>query len=184
MMKTISKAAHLGQIYTNHSVRATHMCILDEAGFEARHIMRTSGHKNEASIRSYSHRLSERKKRDIAETLAESAGLQPKPSAAQGHPPPSTSQSSVIQKKAKCVPTPAKKPMSIYEVGQSAPHNQQDEDISDLDLMAVDLSNVPVEIMNDNRAIKNSSMNFCPSLVNCTGVTFNFYGGAPAQFQK
>jgi hypothetical protein len=74
--------------------------------------------------------------------------------------------------------------MSIYEVGQSAPPNQQDEDIPDLDLMAVDLSNVPVEITNDNRAIKSSSMNFCPSLVNCTGVTFNFYGGAPAQFQK
>jgi hypothetical protein len=39
------------------------------AGYEARHIMAISGHKSEASIRSYSHDVSEDKSRDISASL-------------------------------------------------------------------------------------------------------------------
>ena len=53
-MKNISREAKLSKCYTNHSIRATAVTILDKSGFEARHIMAISGHKNEASIRSYS----------------------------------------------------------------------------------------------------------------------------------
>jgi len=53
-MKNISREAKLSKCYTNHSIRATVVTILDKSGFEARHIMAISGHKNEASIRSYS----------------------------------------------------------------------------------------------------------------------------------
>ena len=35
VMKDISRAAHLSQIYTNHSVRATNITTLDDAGIEA-----------------------------------------------------------------------------------------------------------------------------------------------------
>lgn len=52
-MKNISREAKLSKCYTNHSIRATAVTILDESGFEARHIAE-SRHKNEASIRSYS----------------------------------------------------------------------------------------------------------------------------------
>ena len=52
-MKKISKDANLSKTYTNHSIRATAVTILDRSGFEARHIMVVSGHKNESSIRSY-----------------------------------------------------------------------------------------------------------------------------------
>ena len=52
-MKAISKLANLSREYTNHSIRATSVTILDECGFEARHIMCVSGHRSEASIRSY-----------------------------------------------------------------------------------------------------------------------------------
>lgn len=45
MMAKISKLANLSQIYTNHCVRATSITTLDEAGLEARHIMRITGHK-------------------------------------------------------------------------------------------------------------------------------------------
>ena len=40
--------------YTNHSIRATTITILDRSGFEARNIMSVSGHRNESSIKSYS----------------------------------------------------------------------------------------------------------------------------------
>ena len=53
LMKIISISAHLHQIYTNHSIRATTIILLDNAEIEARHIMRTPGHKSEALIRSY-----------------------------------------------------------------------------------------------------------------------------------
>ena len=59
MMPDISEQAKLSFRYTNHSVRATAITDLDDAGIEARHIMRASGHISEASIGSYAKRLSE-----------------------------------------------------------------------------------------------------------------------------
>ena len=52
-MKALSKHAQLSRKYINHSIRATSVTILDQCGFEARHIMWISGHKNEISICSY-----------------------------------------------------------------------------------------------------------------------------------
>jgi hypothetical protein len=74
-MKNISRAADLSKEYTNHSIRATAVTVLDHSNFEARHIMRVSGHKSEASIRSYSRRLSENKQREISETLGQACGF-------------------------------------------------------------------------------------------------------------
>ena len=54
LMKEISRDANLSIIYTNHSIRATAVTVLDNCGMEARHIMAVSGHKSEQSIRSYS----------------------------------------------------------------------------------------------------------------------------------
>ena len=53
MMKRISVDAKLHTIYTNHCIRVTSITILDNGGFEARHIMSVSGHRAESSIRSY-----------------------------------------------------------------------------------------------------------------------------------
>ncbi|XP_066913334.1 uncharacterized protein KIAA1958-like [Clytia hemisphaerica] len=53
-MKRISIDANLPTNYTNHSIRATSVTVLDNAGTEARHIMAVSGHRSESSIRSYS----------------------------------------------------------------------------------------------------------------------------------
>ncbi|KAK3729205.1 hypothetical protein QZH41_002770 [Actinostola sp. cb2023] len=44
-MKTISREAKLSKIYTNHSIRATSVTILDSSGFEARHIMACTSSK-------------------------------------------------------------------------------------------------------------------------------------------
>ena len=69
-MKTLSKNANLSQEYTNHSIRATAVTLLDHSNFEARHIMRVSGHKSESSIRSYSRRLPENKQSEISDALS------------------------------------------------------------------------------------------------------------------
>jgi site-specific recombinase XerD len=52
-MKVLSKEAKLSVEYTNHSIRATTITILDRNGYEARHIMSVSGHKSESSLKSY-----------------------------------------------------------------------------------------------------------------------------------
>ena len=70
-MKNISKNAELSQCYTNHCLRATVVVKLNEKGFEARHIMATTGHKSEASIRSYATKCPPNKRRDMSEALAE-----------------------------------------------------------------------------------------------------------------
>ena len=53
MMKQISVDAGLSKTYTNHCVRATAITLLAHAGVETREIMKISGHRNEASVRSY-----------------------------------------------------------------------------------------------------------------------------------
>ena len=70
MMKTISVDAGLSQIYTNHCIRATCITTLDEVGFPARHIMSVSGHRSEASVRSYS-KTKIGTKRRISDALSE-----------------------------------------------------------------------------------------------------------------
>ncbi len=52
-MKVLSKEAKLSVEYTNHSIRATTITILDRNGYEARHIMSVSGHRSESSLKSY-----------------------------------------------------------------------------------------------------------------------------------
>ena len=74
-MKKLSKSAELFKEYTNHCIRVTAVTVLDQNNFEARHIMRVSGHKSEASIRSYSRRLSEEKQRDISNSLSHYCGF-------------------------------------------------------------------------------------------------------------
>ena len=64
--------ACLSQVYSNHSIRVTCVTMLDEQGFDARHIMRVTGHRNEASMRSYSSRLNDNKKRKISDCLTSS----------------------------------------------------------------------------------------------------------------
>ena len=69
-MKTLIKEAKLEtNIYTNHSIRATCISTLDKNSFEARHITAISGHKNESTIKTYSTKCPDVKKREMYETL-------------------------------------------------------------------------------------------------------------------
>ena len=67
-MEVISQQAKLLTMYTNHSIRATTITILDKSGLEARHVMSVSGHRNESSIKSYS-KTDENTKTNMAESL-------------------------------------------------------------------------------------------------------------------
>ncbi len=66
MMSEISGIAGLSKRYTNHCLRTSATCILDRAGFEARHIMKVSGHQSEASMSSYVHELDDEKYRGMS----------------------------------------------------------------------------------------------------------------------
>ena len=79
-MKNISIDAGLSMLYTNHSIRATCITVLDKAGNEARHIMSVSGHKNESSIRSYS-QTDITMKRKMSDMLSSTIIIPPKKSA-------------------------------------------------------------------------------------------------------
>ena len=69
-MSSISKEMQLSYQYTNYCIRVNAVSLLDECNFEARHIMRVSGHKSDSSIRSYSRRLSEVKQTEISHSLS------------------------------------------------------------------------------------------------------------------
>ncbi|CAG2185548.1 unnamed protein product [Mytilus edulis] len=70
-MNEISKAANLSKEYTNHSCRATTVHILDEAQIPSRHIMSVTGHKSEASLKTYSGKTCEKNKKMMSDTLSE-----------------------------------------------------------------------------------------------------------------
>ena len=54
MMARISEAASLSKRYTNHCLRATCITTLLKAGFNTQQVCEVSGHKNVASLQSYS----------------------------------------------------------------------------------------------------------------------------------
>ena len=70
MMARISSDCELSKRYTNHCIRSTCITTLDDGGIDSRHIMGLSRHKSESALRSYSHRLSDQKKRHISEVLS------------------------------------------------------------------------------------------------------------------
>lgn len=67
LISEILKKVKLSRIYINQSNRETAITAMDEAGIKARRIIvRASGRKNEASVRSYASHLNEPKKRPVS----------------------------------------------------------------------------------------------------------------------
>ena len=69
LMKEISAEAGLSRTYTNHSVRATAITLWANAGLTYREIMAISGHRNEASLRSYHNQPSVNQLRKCSDVL-------------------------------------------------------------------------------------------------------------------
>ena len=69
-MTDICKHAKCSKVYTAHCLRATSIQAMNDAGHELRHIMFMTGHKNEASIRSYNRHCSVQQKKSLSSTLS------------------------------------------------------------------------------------------------------------------
>ena len=135
-MKNLSQKAKLSQIYTNHCIRATVVTNLDEEGFEARHIMVISSHKSENSIKSYSSKCPENKKKQMFDALA-------KPFANPPHVPMKNIQNQIQQ--------PAK---VAYSERTQTPTLQENMPIQEPNFNLVDLfPNMDDEPLNDDNLL-------------------------------
>jgi len=71
LMANLSEECGLSKRYTNHCIRSTCITVLDDNDIASRHIIGLSGHKSETSIKSYSKRLNDDKKRQMSGILSE-----------------------------------------------------------------------------------------------------------------
>ncbi|CAG2216012.1 unnamed protein product [Mytilus edulis] len=72
LMPTISGKAGLSVRYTNHSLRATSVHVLDNIGkFASRHIMTVTGHKSEASLKTYTGYTGDEIKKNMSDTISD-----------------------------------------------------------------------------------------------------------------
>ena len=77
MMKSISSAAGLSRMYTNHCVRATSITLWYNAGLTNWHIMSISGHRNEQSLQHYNCRPSTSQLKRCSDVLSQALGDEP-----------------------------------------------------------------------------------------------------------
>lgn len=71
-MKNISQSANLCKIYTNNSVKATvtGYTALTDSGFEAKHSVIITGHRNEQSVQNYVRDTSTAQKREMSASIS------------------------------------------------------------------------------------------------------------------
>ena len=71
MKLSLAKSVQLDGEYTNHSIRATVINTLDTAGFEARHIIKLTSHKNESTVKEYATKCPENKRKEMFQSLSD-----------------------------------------------------------------------------------------------------------------
>ena len=71
MMPNLSEKAGLSRRYTNHSLGATSVHVLDNIGnFASRHIMTLTGHKSENSLKTYTGYTGDAIKKSMSDTIS------------------------------------------------------------------------------------------------------------------
>ena len=75
MMSDMSAQYGLSKRYTDQCVRVTSLQILDDEQIPGRHVIRVSGHKSEASIKSYERKLSSSRKSATFDTFSRATGV-------------------------------------------------------------------------------------------------------------
>ena len=74
MKISLAKCVKLDGDYTNHSIRSTVISTLDAAGFEGRHIIKLSSHKSESTIKDYSRKCPDNKRKEMFDSLNQALG--------------------------------------------------------------------------------------------------------------
>ena len=69
MKLSLGQSVKLDAEYTNHSIRATVILTLDRDSFEARHIIKLSSHKSEATVKEYAITCPENKRKEMFDSL-------------------------------------------------------------------------------------------------------------------
>ena len=75
MITELSEKYGLSKKYTNHSLRAASVHILDSAQFPSRHIMTVTGHKAETSLKTYTGYTNEATKKDMSDAISVGTGV-------------------------------------------------------------------------------------------------------------
>ena len=66
----VSKEFALSQVYTNHSLRATTVHVLDAGNIAGRHIISATGHKSESSLKTYTGYTSNKTKKTMSSIVS------------------------------------------------------------------------------------------------------------------
>jgi len=77
LMKELSVEAQLSKVYTNHSLRASSVHLLDSANVPTHHIMAVTGHKAESSLKTYTGYTDQNTKKLMSHTISRGFGLDP-----------------------------------------------------------------------------------------------------------
>lgn len=166
MMKEISRDAGLSQTYTNHCIRATCITMLDQQGFEARHIMSLSGHRSEASIRAYS-RTNIGTKRKMSEVLSlptANTNADPQPSPSTSRPTTSNTSHQNTLREVSSVPT------FDFALRNAFPEDEEEDEVDRI-MSSIDIVKTTTQTNQVNKFNAFFGANTNPVFNNCT---FNF----------
>ena len=79
MKLSLVKSVTLDCDYKNHSIRSTVISTLDCDGFEARHIIQLSSHKSKSTVKEYSTKCPDNKRKEMFQSLTNTMTLPPHP---------------------------------------------------------------------------------------------------------
>ena len=92
MMANMCKAANLTNRYTNHCTRVTAAVLLNEGGFNENDICKVTGHASTSSLKSYNHRATTSKKREMSDSINNQMFSKCKKNVKENVPPPQMSE--------------------------------------------------------------------------------------------
>ena len=78
MKLSLAKSVTLDGDYMNHSIRSTVISTLDHDSFEARHIIQLSSHKSKSTVKEYSTRYPDNKRKEMFQSLTNAMTPHPK----------------------------------------------------------------------------------------------------------
>ena len=165
-MPVLSEKAGLSMKYTNHSLRATSVHILDAAQIPSRHIMSVTGHKAEGSLKTYTGHTDTGTKKLMSHTITDAT----------------------IDENSKTTHIPSKKPKMENKLNlkdavlEPISNSQYDDILNDLN-SDPEFENLMMQVSDSaSRPAGRASGSFSPALAQSKSYTCNYNvvpGGFP-----